>query len=110
VVRQVLAEALAREVEDPRIGLVTLTRVEVSGDLSHARIFVAVHDGAAGEETQQALAGLHSAAGFLRSRVARALATRTTPELHFALDEGVAHAARINARLAELREEEKEAG
>jgi len=108
IVRQVVAEALAREVEDPRIGLVTMTRVEVSGDLSHARIFVAVHGGGAGDEASQALAGLHSAAGFLRSKVARALATRTTPELHFELDEGASYAARINAVLAELREEGKE--
>ena len=104
VVRQVVAEALAREVRDPRIGLVTVTRVEVSGDLGHARIFVALA-GEAEPEVERVLAGLRSAAGFLRGRVARALATRTTPELHFELDRGAEHAARINAMLAELRRE-----
>ena len=104
VVRQVVAEALAREVRDPRIGLVTVTRVEVSGDLGHARIFVALA-GEAEPEVERALAGLRSAAGFLRGRVARALSTRTTPELHFELDRGAEHAARINAMLAELRRE-----
>ncbi|MGQ0701611.1 MAG: 30S ribosome-binding factor RbfA [Gemmatimonadales bacterium] len=108
LVRQVVAEALTREVRDPRIGPVTLTRVEVSGDLSHARISVAVHAEEEGDETaRRTLEGLRSAAGFLRGRVARALATRTTPELHFEIDEGFRHAARINAMLTELRQAEQ---
>jgi ribosome-binding factor A len=103
VIRQVLAEALTREVRDPRIGLVTLTRVAVSGDLSHAQVFVM----APGEEAERAraLEGLQSAAGFLRTRIAKALATRTIPELHFELDRGLEHAARINAMLADLKRE-----
>jgi ribosome-binding factor A len=103
VVRQVLAEAITREVRDPRVGLVTLTRVEVSGDLSHATVAVV----APGDETERAraLEGLKSAAGFLRTKVAKALSTRTIPELHFELDRGLEHAARINAMLAELKRE-----
>jgi ribosome-binding factor A len=57
-------------------------------------------------ERTRALEGLQSAAGFLRSRAARALSTRIVPELHFELDKGVAHAARINALLEEIRREE----
>ena len=104
VIRQVLAEALTREVSDPRIGFLTMTRVDVSGDLSHATVFVAVP----GDEPVRlrALDGLRSAAGFLRSRVAKALATRIVPELHFELDRGLEHASRINAMLADLRREE----
>jgi ribosome-binding factor A len=62
-----------------------------------------------GEEAERtrALEGLKSAAGFLRSRVARALSTRTVPELHFELDEGLSHAARINELLEGLRREER---
>ncbi|HTL05786.1 MAG TPA: 30S ribosome-binding factor RbfA [Gemmatimonadales bacterium] len=103
IVRQVLAEAITREVRDPRVGLVTLTRVAVSGDLSHAQVFIM----AAGDEEarERALEGLQSAAGFLRGRVAKALATRTIPELHFELDRGLEHAARINAVLADLKRE-----
>lgn len=104
VIRQVIAEALAREVQDPRIGLVTLTQIRVSPDLSHARIGVSVHGDA--DAAQQSLEGLTSASGFLRSRLAKALATRVTPELHFALDRGQEHAARIEALLAELKKEE----
>ena len=103
LIRQVLAEALTREVRDPRVGAVTLTRIEVSGDLSHARVLVM----GPGDEAERlrALEGLQSAAGFLRTRIARALATRTTPELHFELDRGLEHAARINAMLADLKRE-----
>jgi len=102
--RQVIAEALTREVRDPRIGLVTVTGVLVTADLSHARIMVSLP----GEEAEKAraLEGLQSAAGFLRSRAARALSTRIVPELHFELDRGLQHAARINQLLGELRSEE----
>jgi ribosome-binding factor A len=116
IVRQVLAEALARDIRDPRVGLVTLTRVDVSGDLSHAKVYVMVNELGKGEdqgkgddqgkgEGERALEGLRSAAGFLRSRIAKALSTRTIPELHFELDRGLEHAARINAVLADLKRE-----
>jgi ribosome-binding factor A len=103
-VRQVLAECLARDIRDPRIGMVTLTDVTVTGDLGHAKIrFVGSGEG---ETSEQALEGLRSAAGFLRTRVARALGTRVVPELHFEIDRGREHAARINEVLATLHREE----
>ena len=102
-VRQVLTEALAREVRDPRVGFVTITGVLVSNDLSHARVLVSV-PGDDGEKTR-ALEGLQSAAGFLRSRAARSLTTRSVPELHFELDRGLEHAARINELLNTIRRE-----
>ena len=102
--RQVITEALAREIRDPRVGFVTITGVLVTNDLSHARVMVSVP----GEETEKAraLEGLQSAAGFLRSRAARALTTRTVPELHFELDRGLEHAARINELLNTIRQED----
>ena len=103
IVRQVLAEAIGREVRDPRVGFVTVTRVDVSGDLSHAQVLVMAQGDEA--ERQRALEGLQSAAGFLRGKVAKALATRTIPELHFELDRGLEHATRINAVLADLKRE-----
>jgi ribosome-binding factor A len=101
--RQVIADALTREVRDPRVGFVTLTGVLVTNDLSHARIMVTVP----GEEADKtrALEGLQSAAGFLRSRAARSLTTRSVPELHFELDRGLEHAARINELLNDIRRE-----
>ncbi len=101
--RQVIADALAREVRDPRVGFVTLTGVLVTNDLSHARIMVTVP----GEEADKtrALEGLRSAAGFLRSRAAKSLTTRSVPELHFELDRGLEHAARISELLNDIRRE-----
>lgn len=99
--RQVITETLAREVRDPRVGFVTVTSVLVTNDLSHARVLVSV-PGEEGEKTR-AIEGLQSAAGFLRSRAARTLTTRTVPELHFELDRGLEHAVRINELLNSIR-------
>ncbi len=101
-IRQVLTDALARAVRDPRVGFVTITGVRVTNELSHARVLVSVH----GEDATKtsAIEGLASAAGFLRSRVARALTTRTVPELHFELDRGLEHATRINELLDGLKQ------
>ena len=101
--RQVVADALARDVRDPRVGFVTVTGVLVTNELSHARIMVSVPGDEAAKA--RALEGLESASGFLRSRAARALTTRTVPELHFELDRGLEHASRINELLEGLRRE-----
>ena len=103
--RQVVTDALMRDVRDPRVGFVTVTSVQVTNDLSHATVMVSVPGD---EETRdRALEGLRSAAGFLRSRAAKTLTTRTVPELHFELDRGLAHAARIDELLNEIRREEQ---
>ena len=74
--REVITDALARQVRDPRVGFVTVTAVLVTNDLSHARVMVSVP----GEDSDKtrALEGLQSAAGFLRSRAARTLTPTTT--------------------------------
>jgi ribosome-binding factor A len=100
-IRHVVAEALAREVRDPRVGRVTITSVTVTPDLSYAKVWVLCGEG---DDRARALEGLASAAGFLRSKVARALTTRITPELTFEPDRGQEHAQRIDAILAALRQ------
>jgi ribosome-binding factor A len=106
MLRQIIADALSRDIRDPRVGFVTVTGVLVTNELSHARVMVSV----AGDEAEKARAmeGLQSAAGFLRSRAARALTTRTVPELHFELDQGLEHAARINELLEAIRREQRD--
>jgi ribosome-binding factor A len=101
--RQVITTALARDVRDPRVGFVTVTAVLVTNDLSHARVMISVPGDDA--DKNRALEGLQSAAGFLRSRAARTLTTRSVPELHFELDRGLEHAARINELLNTIRRE-----
>jgi ribosome-binding factor A len=79
--RDLLSELLARRVRDPRVEPVTLTGVEVSGDLSVAKVFYSV---LGGEEVQRtAQRGLESVAGFLRGEVGRRLRLRTIPQLRF---------------------------
>jgi len=104
--REVITDALARQVRDPRVGFVTVTAVLVTNDLSHARVMVSV-PGDDSDKTR-ALEGLQSAAGFLRSRAARTLTTRSVPELHFELDRGLEHAARINELLNTIRREDQD--
>jgi ribosome-binding factor A len=105
-IRQVIADALAREVRDPRVGFVTVTGVLVTNDLSHARVMVSVPGD--DEARAKAMQGLQSAAGFFRTRAARALTTRSVPELHFELDQGFQHAARIEELLQSIRREERD--
>jgi ribosome-binding factor A len=104
--RQVITDALARQVRDPRVGFVTVTAVLVTPDLSHARVMVSVPG--EDEHKARALEGLQSAAGFLRSRAAKSLTTRSVPELHFELDRGLEHAARINQLLNTIKQEEQD--
>jgi ribosome-binding factor A len=109
-IREELARLLRQEVTDPRIGLVTLTRVDVAPDLSNARVFwsaLSPQPSAAGEGVEPDAAtqdGLDSAAGFLRSRLARALGLRRMPELHFLHDPSLAEGAHTLALLRELRD------
>ncbi len=102
VIRQTVAAYLTEQVRDPRIGFVTVTGVELSADLAHARVRVSVMG--TEEEKAQSLAGLRSAAGFLRAQLGRVLRLRQTPELRFELDRGLEHAQRIDRLLRELKE------
>lgn len=100
-----LAELISREVKDPRIGFATVTRVEVSGDLHHARVYVSVLGNA--EEQAGSIAGLTSAAGFLRHEIAQRLDLRRAPELAFTLDAGAEAGERIELLLQKIHERQK---
>ena len=92
-VRAVLSDAIAKDLQDPRIGFVTVTSVKTSPDLRHARVYVSV----LGDDAQRAdsLAGLRSARGFLQARVAQQLTLKHTPSLTFEYDESVDRGMRI---------------
>src|SRR2546430_12666392 len=102
LIRQMVAAFLTGDVRDPRIGFVTVTGVEVSGDLAHAAVRVSVM-GTEAEKTKS-LEGLASAARFLRAQLARELPLRTCPELRFQLDRGLEHAQRIDRVLKQLKD------
>jgi ribosome-binding factor A len=82
-----IGQMLLTEVKDPRIGFVSVTRVEVTRDLSLARAFVSVMG--TPEEQEASVSGLKKAAGFLRGEVGRRLGLRKSPELVFHVDEGI---------------------
>jgi ribosome-binding factor A len=99
-VREVLGDALAQELKDPRIGFVTVTDVKTSPDLRHARVYVSVLG--TPEEQSDTIAGLESAHGFLQRKVAAQLRMKNTPELGFFLDETAETGARIDELINEV--------
>lgn len=84
-----LASLIQFEVRDPRVGMVSITDVDVSRDLSHARVYVTVLGKDSEAEAADCLEALNKAAGFLRSQVARVNKARTTPSLRFYYDDSV---------------------
>lgn len=95
--RRELAQQIQLEVRDPRVGMVTVNDVEVSRDLSHAKIFVTVMGKDTAEEAAESLEALNHAAGFLRSQISRQTQMRTTPRLHFVFDASIGRGAQLSA-------------
>ena len=100
-----IADILSRKVKDPRIGFVTVTRVEVSPDLRHAKVFISVLEDEKGQKG--CLKGLTSAAGFIRGELGKRLQMKFTPELLFRIDTTLANASEVLDLLYILNENEK---
>ena len=96
-VRQVVGDAVAQDLKDPRVGFVTVTDVKTSPDLRHARVYVSVLGTPA--EREASLEGLRSAHGFLQRRVADELHLKHTPELQFVFDDTTEKAFRLEELL-----------
>ena len=92
--REILSARIAEGMKDPRIGFVTVTAVETSPDLRHARVFVSVLG--TEQERDDSLAGLQHAHGLLQAEIARLTHMKRTPELKFVYDETVEKGMRIN--------------
>jgi ribosome-binding factor A len=105
VVREVAAETILFELQDPRVKGVTVTRAEVSADLQHAKVYVSLMG--TKKEQDLCLHGLRHAAGFVQTKLAARLKTRYTPVLRFVVDEGVKKSIEvtrlINEALAQSR-------
>ena len=106
-IRGELARLLREEVTDPRVGLITLTRIDVAPDLSHAKIFWSSlesvpHSKVPAPTLEETARGLASAAGFLRSQLSRVLAVRRVPELRFHHDTSLEAGAHTLAILREI--------
>ncbi len=107
-IRQVLGDAVAGDLKDPRVGFTTVTDVRTSPDLRHARVYVSVlgsRGGAGGVSTQSerehTLAGLRSAHGFLQARLAGELHLKRTPTLEFFYDDTTDRALRVEELIEE---------
>jgi ribosome-binding factor A len=96
-VREVLSGHIAEDLKDPRIGFVTVTGVETSPDLRHARVYVSVLG--SDDERQAAMDGLQSAAGFLQAKVGEQLRMKRTPTLGFEYDDSIDRGMRISELL-----------
>lgn len=101
--RQVLGEEI-QNLKDPRIGFATVTRVKITPDLRHARVFVSVLG--SDDEVTATMAGLNSARPRLRSEVGRQMRMKYLPELVFELDTGAQEAERLDEILQRIRREE----
>jgi ribosome-binding factor A len=99
LLREVIGGAIASELEDPRIGFVTVTAVETSPDLRSARVFVSVLGGE--EERNATLDGLASSHGILQAQIAREMRIKRTPTLTFHYDDSIERGARLSELLDE---------
>ena len=90
-----LSELIARELKDPRVGMVTINAVEVTPDYAHAKVFFSTLAGS--ERVAEVLAGLDKASGFLRRELGRRITIHTTPQLHFVFDQSLERGADLSA-------------
>ncbi len=100
--------ALIKTVNDPRVrGMVSVTRVEATSDLRHAKVFVSALEQ---EKLPEIIAGLRSASGYLRRELGRMLTHRSTPQLSFEPDYSISHGAKISGILSHLEIKQAEDG
>ena len=108
VLREELTDIIRREVKDPRIGFFSLTRIDVSGDLRLAKVYVSVLG--TDDERNATMAALDSAAGFIRHHLRPRLRMRHIPELTFRDDRSMEHAEQIGQTLRELENAARASG
>lgn len=99
--RQEISLLLTNGLKDPRIGFATISHVEVTEDLSFAKVFVSVMGD--DKDKQDTLIGLRQSASFLRSKISRQVKIRKMPALQFVLDDSLDHSQRVDEILAELK-------
>lgn len=100
--REEISAIIQRGLKDPRVGMVTVNRVEISEDLSYAKVFTSVLG--SDKQCADSIIGLNRSAGFIRGVLFKTITIRHMPELRFVLDEGVEHSLHIQSILQELRD------
>ena len=107
LIKQEMSKMLLSDLKDPRIGFVTVTDVEMTGDLREAKIFVSIMGGA--QQVQSSLEGLNSALGFIRREIGQRVRLRFTPEISFALDTSLDYGEHIQKLLLQVEGDSKNA-
>lgn len=103
--RRDLAKLIQQEIKDPEVGFVSLSDVEVTRDLSHAKVFITVFEP---EKAQESLKALRRASSFLRTRLAKELRLRHVPELHFEHDDSVEKGSHIDELISKALSSDKD--
>lgn len=104
-IKKELSVLIQSELKDPRIGFITVTGVEVTPDLSQAKVYLSVFGD--DEKKNESLKGLEKANGFLRTELGKRIRLRHTPELIFKIDESIAYGSRIEKLLGEISHEDE---
>jgi ribosome-binding factor A len=98
-IRRELAEVIQSELKDPRVGMISLTDVEVSPDYAHAKVYFS---SMAGSDTLDSVqAGLQQASGFLRSELGKRISIHMIPQLHFVFDDSLERGAELSKLISE---------
>ena len=108
-IQRELALVFQREMKDPRLGLATISAVEVSSDLQNAKVFVTFLGKDEKEEVEEALEVVRGAAGFLRSQLAKEMRMRSVPALRFFFDKSIQEGQRMTSLIEKARSEDKKA-
>lgn len=103
LLREEISQILLRGAKDPRIGMISLTAVKVSGDFSNAKVYFVVNGGE--EEKRRCLEGLKSARGFIRRELRKRLTVKTIPEVDFCYDDSLDYGDRIETLLRSIKSE-----
>ncbi|BCB03398.1 30S ribosome-binding factor RbfA [Bacillus sp. KH172YL63] len=101
-----LSDIIGRKIKDPRIGFVTVTDVQVTGDLQQAKVYITVLGGE--DQRENTLKGLGKAKGFIRSEVGQRIRLRKTPEIIFEFDESIDYGNHIESLLKKVQDEPEE--
>lgn len=102
LLKEEISQIVLREMKDPRIGFVSVTDVEVSGDLRHAKVFISVYG--SDKEKEETLEGLQQARGFVRKLVGERVKIHHTPEIIFRYDDSIENGVHISEIIKDLKE------
>ncbi len=105
-IKKEISSIINHQVKDPRVGFVTITKVEVSNDLRHAKVYISSLEDEA--ERAQSIKGLEQAKGFIRKEIAKRINLRYTPELIIRFDDSIEHGVKISKLLSQLKNKDSE--